>query len=134
MINKQNLALAVCVFICGWMLGNNNRPDPIITSSVGGASYEGGFQTTTGAKLAAANKRVSTSIIHIVNLGDSIQSVVEIAQPGDTIQVPPRTYSETVYFDKDNIHLTGVIDQGARAILDGLGFLMMPSFIQETTL
>ena len=123
MINKRNLALAVCVFICGWILGSNNRPVPLITSSVGGASYEEGYQTTAGDKLAAVKKRVSTGTIHIVNPGDSIQSVVEIAQPGDTIQVLPGTYSETVYIDKDNIHLIGVIDQGARAILDGLGIL-----------
>ena len=123
MINKRNLALAVCVFICGWILGSNNRPVPLITSSVGGASYEEGYQTTAGDKLAAVKKRVSTGTIHIVNPGDSIQSVVETAQPGDTIQVLPGTYSETVYIDKDNIHLIGVIDQGARAILDGLGIL-----------
>ena len=90
---------------------------------MGGASYEEGYQTTAGDKLAAVKKRVSTGTIHIVNPGDSIQSVVEIAQPGDTIQVLPGTYSETVYIDKDNIHLIGVIDQGARAILDGLGIL-----------
>ena len=123
MINKRNLALAVCVFICGWILGSNNRPVPLITSSVGGASYEEGYQTTAGDKLAAVKKRVSTGTIHIVNPGDSIQSVVETAQPGDTIQVLSGTYSETVYIDKDNIHLIGVIDQGARAILDGLGIL-----------
>ena len=75
MINKRNLALAVCVFICGWILGSNNRPVPLITSSVGGASYEEGYQTTAGDKLAAVKKRVSTGTIHIVNPGDSIQSV-----------------------------------------------------------
>ena len=59
MINKRNLALAVCVFICGWILGSNNRPVPLITSSVGGASYEEGYQTTAGDKLAAVKKTCS---------------------------------------------------------------------------
>ena len=42
---------------------------------------------------------------------------MEIAQPGDTIQVMPGIYSETVYIDKDDIHLVGVIEAGERATL-----------------
>ena len=36
MINKRNLALAVCVFICGWILGSNNRPVPPNNKLCGG--------------------------------------------------------------------------------------------------
>ena len=123
MLNKRTLMLAVFVFVCGWILGSNKQPGPIITSSEGGASYDGGYRTTAGDKVAAVTKRLSTGIIHIINPGDSIQSVVEMSQPGDTIQVLPGTYSETVYIDKDDIHLMGVIDQGRRATLDGRGIL-----------
>jgi parallel beta-helix repeat protein len=35
----------------------------------------------------------------------------------------PGTYSETVYIDKDDIHLVGVIQEGERATMDGLGKL-----------
>ena len=123
MLNKRTLVLAVFVFVCGWILGSNKQPVRIITSSAGGASYDGGYRTTAGDKVAAVTKRLSTGIIHIINPGDSIQSVVEMSQPGDTIQVLPGTYSETVYIDKDDIHLMGVIDQGRRATLDGRGIL-----------
>ncbi len=58
-----------------------------------------------------------------VNAGESIQAAVKAAEPGTTINIMPGTYSETVYIDKDNIRLIGVIEQGKRATLDGLGKL-----------
>lgn len=48
---------------------------------------------------------------------------VMAASPGDLIQVMPGTYSETVYVDKDNISIIGVIEQGRRPVLDGKGQL-----------
>ncbi|MFT6407359.1 MAG: parallel beta-helix repeat protein [Arenicella sp.] len=66
----------------------------------------------------AANKVEVT-----VNDGESIQDAVKAAKPGTTIRIMPGTYSETVYIDKDNIRLIGVIEQGRRATLDGLGKL-----------
>jgi len=58
-----------------------------------------------------------------VNAGESIQAAVTAAKPGTTIRIMPGTYTETVYIDKDNIRLIGVIEQGKRATLDGLGKL-----------
>ena len=58
------------------------------------------------------------SIIKVEN-GSSIQEAVLKATPGDLIRVYPGTYSETIYIDKDNISLQGVIIEGNWPILDG---------------
>ena len=126
MNNKFRIVLIIVIFAGGWILGSNNNVAPTITSSVGGASYSGGYQATdTDAKLTvgAVPLRETQGKVHIVKPGDSIQAAVEAAQPGDTIQVMPGIYSETVYIDKDDIHLVGVIQNGARATMDGLGKL-----------
>ncbi len=59
----------------------------------------------------------------VVKDGESIQEAVKRAVPGTTIQILPGTYHETVYIDKDNIRLIGVIEEGRRAVLDGEGKL-----------
>jgi parallel beta-helix repeat protein len=121
MNTKFKVVLVIIIFAGGWIMGSSNNVAPIITSSVGGASYSGGFQSDLS--VGAVPLRSVDGSIHIVNPGDSIQTAVETAQPGDTIQVMPGTYSETVYIDKDDIHLVGVIEQGERATMDGLGKL-----------
>ena len=57
--------------------------------------------------------------IHTVEQGESIQDAVNDAQPGDVIRILPGTYKETVYIDKDNITLTGVIIKGEWPTLEG---------------
>lgn len=121
MNTKFKVVAAIVIFAGGWIMGSSNNVAPVITSSVGGASYSGGFQAD--ASVGAVPLRSAVGTVHVVNPGDSIQAAVETAQPGDTIQVMPGTYSETVYIDKDDIHLVGVIQQGNRAIMDGLGKL-----------
>ncbi len=59
----------------------------------------------------------------VVKAGESIQQGVNRAKPGDTVLVMPGTYHETVFVDKDNIHLLGVIDGGEWPTLDGRGEL-----------
>ncbi|WP_026810499.1 parallel beta-helix domain-containing protein [Arenibacter latericius] len=54
-----------------------------------------------------------------VKKGESIQKAVEAANPGDLIQVFPGTYYETVYIDKDNISVQGIIIKGEWPTLDG---------------
>lgn len=54
-----------------------------------------------------------------VKSGASIQSAIEKAKPGDTIEVMPGTYNELVLIDKENIKLLGVIQDGAWPTLDG---------------
>ena len=121
MNTKFKVVLAIIVFAGGWIMGSNNNIAPVITSSVGGASYSGGFKSDIS--VGAVPHRSVVGTVHIVNPGDSIQTAVETAKPGDTIQVMPGIYSETVYIDKDDIHLVGVIKQGNRATMDGLGKL-----------
>ena len=60
----------------------------------------------TGAVL---RKVKMTGAVLTVKDGESIQAAVSKAKPGDTIQVMPGLYKETVYIDKDNIAIVGVI-------------------------
>ncbi len=115
------LALAAVTFGAGLYMGKNADPAPVITSSSGGASFSGGFKQEGNE--GAVKARTTVGKTHVVNDGDSIQAAVKLAQPGDTIQVMPGTYSETVYIDKDDIHLVGVIKAGERATMDGKGEL-----------
>lgn len=70
-----------------------------------------------GAAPGIANER--SGRIVTVDPGGSIQEAVTAAQPGDTILVRPGTYHETVYVDKDDITLSGAIEDGRWPILDG---------------
>lgn len=62
--------------------------------------------------------QVNAKVIE-VNNGQSIQAAVKKSVPGDTIKVFPGTYKETVYIDKDNITLTGVVIKGEWPTLNG---------------
>ena len=54
-----------------------------------------------------------------VSPGQSIQSAVDRARPGDRIQVLPGTYSESVTIDFDDIELVGVVQNGERPTFEG---------------
>lgn len=54
-----------------------------------------------------------------VHDGEEIQQAVIQAQPGDTILVYPGTYHESVYIDKDQITLRGVVEKNTWPTLDG---------------
>ena len=71
----------------------------------------------TGCLLALAP--LSHAAIHEVRDGDSIQASVKAATAGDTILVYPGTYRETVYVDKDDITLKGVVEDGEWPNLEG---------------
>ena len=100
----------------------------VITSTSGGAQYGGGFRaegdTAPGAGPTAAGRsgpspaRPATRSV-VVKDGESILQAVKNATPGTTIRVMPGTYHETVYIDKDDIRIVGVIEAGRRAVLDG---------------
>ncbi|GMG87687.1 parallel beta-helix domain-containing protein [Biformimicrobium ophioploci] len=51
--------------------------------------------------------------------GESIQAAVASASAGDVIRVFPGTYRETVYIDKDDIQLSGVIIGGEWPVMEG---------------
>lgn len=117
--------LLALTFTAGIYLGKQGQPAPVLTDSEQGASYQGGYDKaqdeglggspTTAAKLPGKVLQVKP--------GQMIQDAVKRAAPGDTIQVMPGDYSETVYIDKDDIRLIGVIQNGRRATLDGKGTL-----------
>jgi len=113
-------------FAGGLYLGQGDT-GPVIAS--GGASYGGGYNQAEDAELTASASDTAVAVdtyngvTHIVKPGGSIQEVVKIANPGDTIQVMPGEYSETIYIDKDSIRLVGVIEKGERATLNGKGTL-----------
>jgi len=51
--------------------------------------------------------------------GESIQDAVNRAQPGDTVLVYPGTYIESIYIDKDDIILRGVVEENQWPTLEG---------------
>ena len=77
------------------------------------------FAFKTLAILLACAMSNSYAAVHDVREGDSIQAAVEAAAPGDIIQVHPGLYRETVYVDKDDITLRGVVEDGEWPNLEG---------------
>lgn len=71
-----------------------------------------------GTKNAAGADATTRPVIEVKN-GESIQQAVGKAKPGDLIRVYPGTYKETVYIDKDNIYMQGVIRDGEWPVLEG---------------
>ena len=114
-------------FVGGLYLGQSGAQAPTITDSSGGASYSGGYNKEQDADVSqpssAGVAEVKPGQVIEVRDGDSIQAAVKAASPGDTIRVYPGTYVETVYVDKDNIRIIGVIEAGERATMDGQGKL-----------
>ncbi|MCF8256113.1 MAG: right-handed parallel beta-helix repeat-containing protein [Flavobacteriales bacterium] len=77
------------------------------------------FQQADGGTGNWTQKGVFSGTIHEVKNGQVIQDAVRKAVPGDLIRVWPGTYNETVYIDKDNITIQGVIVKGEWPVLDG---------------
>ncbi|KXI30641.1 parallel beta-helix domain-containing protein [Paraglaciecola hydrolytica] len=121
-----SVALIAAAFSGGIFLGKGGSNDNFVINNGGGASYAGGYDKNAEQQ-NSGNSPVSARTVegktHVVKDGSSIMEAVKLAEPGDTIQVMPGTYHETVYIDKDDIHLIGVIVEGKRAVLDGQGKL-----------
>ena len=66
-----------------------------------------------------ASSSLAIGAVHEVKDGESIQAAVAKAKAGDTIKVFPGTYHETVYVDKDDISLIGIVENGEWPHLDG---------------
>jgi parallel beta-helix repeat protein len=128
---KQRLFLGLLVaalaFGAGTYFGRGSQRDLVISSSTAGASYSGGLFKADGAGAAAAKTEgVIRSVagpapanVVVVKNGESIQAAIKAAPRGTTVRVMPGTYHETVYIDKDDIRIVGVIEEGRRAVLDG---------------
>lgn len=54
-----------------------------------------------------------------VKPGESIQSALDRTIAGDTIEVSPGIYNETLLIDVDSITIRGLVENGQRAVLDG---------------
>src|SRR5687768_13026716 len=118
------LLIAAAAFGAGAYFGRSTKQDMTISSSTAGASYSGGFKAEGGnaAKPDGAITSVAgpppTNIV-VVKDGESIQAAIKAAPKGTIVRVMPGTYHETVYVDKDDIRIIGVIEEGRRAVLDG---------------
>ena len=113
-----------------YLRGVGGEAPVVLTSSSSGSAYQGAKDASDGQggiTLSGVDKSIagppSTDVVVVVEPGQSIQEAVQAAVAGTTIQVMPGAYSETVYIDKDGIHLIGVIKAGERATLDGKGEL-----------
>ena len=65
-----------------------------------------------GASAIALWLAVSSAQAAIIEVheGERIQDAVNQAAPGDEIRVYPGLYSETIYVDKDDITLRGIVE------------------------
>ncbi|HKX30517.1 MAG TPA: parallel beta-helix domain-containing protein [Blastocatellia bacterium] len=64
-----------------------------------------------------ANRQPKTWLI---NPGESIQAALDRAIPGDTIEIRPGTYHETLLVDVDNLTIRGIQEGGGqKPVLDG---------------
>ena len=120
MKKSRILLIVVCIslFIGGIWIGKSifgnkggDTPPPV-------PSYFSASTTSDSATVAAI--AFSGTVLEVKD-GGSIQEAVSKAVAGDMIRVYPGTYKETVYIDKDNIILQGVIQQGKWPTLEGEG-------------
>jgi parallel beta-helix repeat protein len=126
-MSKALLAILVAAvaFGAGAYFGRASKSAMVITSGTGGASYAGGFKASPEQTAAGATGAITsvagpepTNVV-VVKPGESIQAAVKAAPAGTVIRLMPGTYHETVYIDKDDIRIIGVIEGGKRAVLDG---------------
>ena len=122
------LVIALAAFAGGMFVGKGGDKALVMTDSGAGASYVAPAEEKSGELVASgsnANVAGSSSGFEevVVEAGQSIQAAVSAANPGTIIRVMPGTYNETVYIDKDDIRMIGVIEEGRRATLDGQGHM-----------
>lgn len=86
------------------------RPD---VPGVGSGGVAGDPQPPAGPD------RRGTGQVLVVQAGESIQAVVDQAQPGDTVRVMPGLYQQEVLVQTESLTLEGVVDGDQRAVLDG---------------
>jgi len=108
----------------------------LIAGAIGGIKFVGDNRSTvvgdtsrysaaasSGGALTGSVGGSGTGGIHKVRDGGSIQAAVAAAQPGDVIEIYPGTYNETVYIDKDDLVLSGVVVNGQWPVMEGDGEL-----------
>ncbi len=126
-MNKVSILIASVVLLAvGYFVGQSGEVAPTVIKVASEPKTE--FASSGTEELAKSPVGVVRSLktptngeVVIVNNGESIQEAVAAAEPGTTIKVMPGTYKETVYIDKDNITLSGVIERGEYPVLEGEG-------------
>jgi parallel beta-helix repeat protein len=107
------IALLAAGAVVGMKIAGDNR-----ATVVGDASRYSNA-ATGGGLLTRSVGGSGAGAVHEVRDGDSIQAAVAVAQPGDVIRIFPGTYSETVYIDKDDIVISGVVIDGRWPVMEG---------------
>jgi parallel beta-helix repeat protein len=107
------IALLVAGAIVGMRLAGDNR-----ATVVGDASRYSTASSGNGV-LTASVGGSGSGTVHNVRDGDSIQAAVAAAQSGDVVRIFPGSYSETVYIDKDNVVISGVVINNQWPIMEG---------------
>jgi parallel beta-helix repeat protein len=128
-MNKLTAIVGALVLLAGgYYLGVANQPEPTIIKVPEAPKEAFSSSGAEEVKAAGAPEVVVRGLetpqsgeVIIVKDGQSIQEAVAAAKPGAVIKVMPGTYKETVYIDKDNITLSGVIEQGRYPVLEGEG-------------
>ncbi len=120
----RNILIMSIIFIAGLYYGGmfQNNEQKIVGHA---DRYQGSTDTKTtskgeiGLEKLRNQKNLGNGNTLEVRVGELIQAAVALAKPGDTIKVFPGTYNETVYIDKENISLIGVIEDSEWPVLDG---------------
>ncbi len=107
------IALLVVGAVVGMKFAGDNR-----ATVIGDASRYAAAANAGGA-LTRSVGGSGTGTVHEVRDGDTIQSAVAAAGEGDVIRVYPGTYSETVYIDKDDLVISGVVVDGVWPVMEG---------------
>jgi parallel beta-helix repeat protein len=125
-VNKKSWIVAVIAAIVaaagGYLyarrtiIATSETPAQSAAATLSGARAGSGTRPDSLPNAARPNAKVIT-----VKPGEAVQEAIAKAQPGDTVQVLPGTYRETVYIDKDDIALVGVIHGGDWPTFDGEG-------------
>jgi parallel beta-helix repeat protein len=125
-VNKQTLTAVVITAIVAGAVGYGyarrttvappRTPAPTATETLSGTRPGTGARPDSLPQSAATGGQVL-----IVKPGDVVQEAIARARPGDTVQILPGTYHETVYIDKDDIALVGIVHGGDWPTFDGEG-------------
>lgn len=115
-MSKTIVAIGAIVLLAGgYFLGKSGRQEPTIIKvpeAPKEAFTSSGVEEVAAAPMAPVRGLTTPTSgeLIVVKDGESIQEAVKAASPGAVIKVMPGTYRETVYIDKDNITLSGVIE------------------------
>lgn len=127
-MNKLVLVIGAAALLAGgFYVGKSQQAEPTVIkldSQPKAAFSSGGAEEVAAAAGGGAVRTwetPTTGALVVVKDGESIQDAVAAAEPGTVIKVMPGTYKETVYIDKDNITLSGVIEEGRYPVLEGEG-------------